>query len=197
MKIEDVKVGMKVRGNVDRTDEYSGIVTKVEESLVWIKMQTGEWVGEELWSNASGIEPVNEIQEEIPKGCLHAECMKQYAEDASVNEKPWELWEHQPLEYDFYIPMNFHPQWLLESKYRRKPKAITCNAFQVPAPESAELIEGSEYYLADPNHESFTMSWRWYARECDFRALTRGLVHLKKENAVMHAKAMLGIDPSK
>lgn len=30
---------------------------------------------------------------------IHAELMAQYAEDALITDKPWELWEYKPLPY--------------------------------------------------------------------------------------------------
>ena len=55
---------------------------------------------------------------------IHAELMKQYAEDAMTTDEPWKLWEY--LEYYsnrwHWTPLKDNPLWDTDEKYRRKQK---------------------------------------------------------------------------
>jgi hypothetical protein len=81
---------------------------------------------------------------------------------------------------------------------RRKQKTIKVNGFDVPEPVLEPLGRGTEYFFASVSNLEFAGSARWWGEEdkVDFIWLSRGLIHLKKENAIAHAKAMLGIDPN-
>lgn len=74
--------------------------------------------------------------------------------------------------------------------YRIKPKTITVNGIEVPAPLTT--LEGLDtFYLATPSHVDFYINY-WAAVSCK-RWLDRGLCHKTKEAAIAHAKAMCGI----
>lgn len=50
---------------------------------------------------------------------IHAELMKQYAEDASTHEFPYILWQYN-ITGEWHDLMK-HPEWDFNTKYRRKP----------------------------------------------------------------------------
>lgn len=53
---------------------------------------------------------------------IHAELMKQYAEDAMTTDEPWKLWEIFNKQYDTWSTMTDNPLWNKGNKYRRKEK---------------------------------------------------------------------------
>lgn len=56
------------------------------------------------------------------KSHIHAELMKQYAEDAAKSETPWENWEYTLKDIDKWFNLEYHPTWDESCEYRRKPK---------------------------------------------------------------------------
>lgn len=79
-------------------------------------------------------------------------------------------------------------------QFRLKPRTITVNGREIVAGESETPKLQSEYFLPHVSKENRYASEIWDASEFDLRVLNDGLVHLTKENAIAHAKAMLGID---
>ena len=58
----------------------------------------------------------------LPKSHVHAEKMMQYAKDATITEKPWELWEYRGR-FQEWRNLLSHPSWDDNREYRRKPDA--------------------------------------------------------------------------
>lgn len=123
----------------------------------------------------------------------HAALMALYAQDAAETDEPWERWEARRPD-GRWNPLAQDPCWYLDLEYRRKPKTIMVNGFEVPEPLK-EMPERGNVWLVIPHSESFTDFH--YAEDSRWKrvALDRGLLHSTKEAAVAHAKAMLGIDP--
>lgn len=126
----------------------------------------------------------------------HAASMLQYAQDAAETDKPWERWEFRNSNHAPWETLVNHPGWMKSHQYRRKPKTIKVNGFDVPEPLK-EITDGAIVWLASCHHEKFS-DWYNYSEDTSWkrRALARGLFHTTKEAAVAHAKAMLGIDPN-
>jgi len=82
------------------------------------------------------------------------------------------------------------PHW-----YELKPKTGMLNGFEVPAPEDDSIGIGQIYYCPYVTGYDKFNDYVWTNYESDFIALERGLVFLKKEDAIATANAMLGIDP--
>lgn len=144
-----------------------------------------------MWTSAP--EPQHQ-----PKGHPHAALMAEYAKDAAETDTPWERWEFSRGDEEWLRPIK-HPEWLAAFQYRRKPeppKTITVNGFEVPAPVAGPPAESELVWLAVPSNPDFASRVR-YVSEWDFNKFERGLLHTTREAAVAHAKAMLGIDPTK
>lgn len=106
----------------------------------------------------------------------------------------WYGWGGQwhPIEHDTIMKALSGEDAAPPEHFRLKSSTITVNGREVQAPETVEP-EGY-FFIADPAHDDLCISAIWRK---DFQkkiALQRGLVHLTKENAIAHAKAMLGID---
>ena len=66
-------------------------------------------------------------------GHIHAAAMAEYAKDAAETDMPWEWWEVSMTESgDEYRNLFGHPDWAVTRKYRRKPKTILINGYEVP-----------------------------------------------------------------
>jgi hypothetical protein len=90
--------------------------------------------------------------------------------------------------------------WIIEPKgweFRRKQKTIKVNGFDVPEPVSKDAYpnELSTVFWPYLTYESLWDSAMPSNTEAKL-AVQRGIAHLAKENAIAHAKAMLGIDPN-
>lgn len=80
-------------------------------------------------------------------------------------------------------------------EFRLKPRTITVNGREVQAGESEWPENRSEYWFPSFHQSEMVDSARWdTADEMDRQLFERGLVHLTKEAAIAHAKAMLNID---
>lgn len=78
--------------------------------------------------------------------------------------------------------------------FRSTPVAI--NGFDVPAPQRGALKYDEAFYVADPTSDRFVIEATWDGSAYDLMWLKRGLVYLRREDAVAAAKAMLSLDPA-
>ena len=78
-----------------------------------------------------------------------------------------------------------------------KPQTRVVNGFEVPAPVTNpdNMVIGDTYYRADSSHRSWFFRNTWAGDGTDKMWLERGLVFLRKEPAIVNAKAMVGIGP--
>jgi hypothetical protein len=198
MKLEDVKVGMKVRvigTQMSHTDgrnntwvsgmseEVGGIFKVLSiDPLFGITLDTKV----DFYFPWQVLEPV-----EQSTGHPHADLMAQYAEDAKVTDKPWELWQYNDT--GIWDDLGCSPAWCTATQYRRKPKTIKIGEFDVPAPETKRPVEGTQYYYPTLVSEVGYASARWDNDGFDKKLLEQGLVHLTKEAAILHTKALLSL----
>lgn len=130
----------------------------------------------------------------MTKAHPYAALMLQYAQDAAETDTPWERWEWRRNNALFFKEFVTHPSWCSDNEYRRKPQTITVNGFEVPAPLK-EMPQHGGVWLVLPHSEHFTEFYSSDTSLWKLVALSRGLFHTNREAAVVHAKAMLGIDP--
>ena len=83
------------------------------------------------------------------------------------------------------------PNFNSDAKFRVKPDIILINGIEVPAPVRQELSEGTRYYTPQLMSAELYYWEEWSDEPMDKRALSRGTVHLTKEAAIQHAKALL------
>lgn len=77
------------------------------------------------------------------------------------------------------------------------PETIMVNGFEVPAPMAEAPNREEFYYVSNTAHMAYSQCFTWNDGNYDFAVLSRKIAHKTRENAVAHAKAMLGIDPTK
>ena len=119
----------------------------------------------------------------------HAESMAMYAEDALVTDKPWELWQYKSANSwrDYF---HDHPRWCTDFEYRRKPKTIIINGFEVPEPMRV-LPAFDDNYFYPHLFSGGVRRFSWEGDEMDLRAFKSGLCHLTKEAAELHLEALM------
>lgn len=88
--------------------------------------------------------------------------------------------------------------FLDHTKFRLKPRTITINGIEVPAPEKnddpdLELLEhDQDYWLVDlANYPDFVIPHKWKGDPPEYAWADRGLIHLSKDAALLHAKALI------
>lgn len=75
-------------------------------------------------------------------------------------------------------------------------KTIKVNGFDVPAPMSEAPELGSEYFIPNQENKYLTSVAFWMNSDFDRKNLANGLCYDNPQHAVMHTKALLGIDPN-
>lgn len=121
----------------------------------------------------------------------HQELRNQYYEEKKTNDKAWENWEFMFLNGDEWCCLDEDPQFHEGCKYRRKPRTININGFEVPEPYRGELVEGQKYYYPaiTKNHHVSVLFWGDYINDNHIK--NKGFLHLNEEAARIHAKALL------
>ena len=77
--------------------------------------------------------------------------------------------------------------------YRTKKKTIKIGDMEVPEPFKGTLDIGDTYYLIDLHDDDLVYDDEWGNAYLDKRLHTRGLIHLDKESAIAHAKALIKV----
>ena len=78
-----------------------------------------------------------------------------------------------------------------EHQFRLSQEMITIGDVSFPKPESEPLKDDEEYWIADPTVLHHKLVSQWVGDKLDKMALSRGLIHKSKENAIAHAKALI------
>ena len=83
------------------------------------------------------------------------------------------------------------PNFNSDAKFRVKPKTISINGIEVPTPEQQKLSEGTRYYVPCLEADDWINWYEWSDASIDKRVLGLGIIHLTREAAEQHAKALL------
>jgi hypothetical protein len=146
------------------------------------------------WYSPQQLLAVKEINQYSSNKHPHAELMLLYAQDAMETDKPWERWEFKERTYKVFETCYTNPAWFKEVSYRRKQKTIRIGNYDVPEPLRIAPEEGAKVYLVDLGiSTSSKVACYSYSRQIVANEffLQRGLLHLNKEAAELHAKALL------
>lgn len=82
-------------------------------------------------------------------------------------------------------------------KLRIKPSTIRIGDCDVPEPVRHKLDYGVRYFVTDPADEELACQSFWGDDETDLMWLERGFIHLNKESAIIHAKALISLTEEK
>ncbi|WII94684.1 hypothetical protein LU276_06550 [Moraxella haemolytica] len=75
--------------------------------------------------------------------------------------------------------------------FRLAKEMITINGVSFPKPDSEPLEIGQEYFVCDIVSKGFYDIFEWENRKLDQDFLKYGMIHLTKEDAIAHAKALI------
>lgn len=79
--------------------------------------------------------------------------------------------------------------------WKIKPKTININGFEVPEPVKQPLPNTTIYFIPNLSAlidtDAITDDFGWRSDDNDFLFLSRGIIHLTREAAELHAKALL------
>ncbi|UZA02937.1 hypothetical protein [Moraxella bovis] len=79
-----------------------------------------------------------------------------------------------------------------EYSFRIKPvEMVTIGDVCFPKPESSPLRMGTIYFYPNTIKADLVDWFKWTDDELDFKLLKANMVHLSKENAIAHAKALI------
>ena len=139
----------------------------------------------------------------------HAALMMQYAQDAIMENDPWLLWEER-IDlgvsslgmFTNWVTLKKDPDWNRYHQYRRKPRTININGYEVPEPMRGEPESGSVYWitrigviiqepLTSPEHITARGPFTWVGSEFDRMCIDLGIAHTHIDYATRHAKALL------
>ena len=124
-------------------------------------------------------------------GCIHSELIKEYAEDCQIFKEPWLLWEWYDSSDLSWETHRTHPNWYCNVKYRRKPRTININGYEVLEPLIDSPDEDQLVYLVDVASESLVHTFLFTNDFTSLHYLNKGLLHITKRSAELHAKALL------
>lgn len=102
-------------------------------------------------------------------------------------------YRHPHLDWTILKPTRFKLSKLLESEYqfRLAQEMVSIGDVSFIKPASEPLKYAEQYWVADPTDADYTTSFLWIGDNFDKLALSRGLVHRSRENAIAHAKALI------
>jgi hypothetical protein len=125
---------------------------------------------------------------------VYADLMKQYAEDATETDKPWERWQTRwdaPHVREWVNCVEDTHMFNIKRQFRPKPKLVTINGYDIylntTKPKNSET-----YYLVDVSSPNKYTEYVWYDEpDCDNYWFSLGLVYLNKEDCIKHTNALL------
>lgn len=122
---------------------------------------------------------------------IHAELMLAYAQDAQESDTPWRLWE--VLTSRGWSDLHYHPIWDTNTEYRRKVKTIRIGEYDVPEPLRVSPNKGETYHFVSFKGGSNVHSYSWHGDSIDDELLSKGIIHLTREAAELHAIALISL----
>jgi hypothetical protein len=121
---------------------------------------------------------------------MHADLMIQYAKDAQETNEPWKLWQRKNKNNKMWFDLFYNPSWDEDADYRRKPKIININGFEIQEPLRIRPKKRNTYYIVNLE-DTETHPIYWNDDYFDNNYFNKGLVHLTAEDAELHKKALL------
>ncbi|PHM70377.1 hypothetical protein [Xenorhabdus sp. KJ12.1] len=126
---------------------------------------------------------------------IHADLISEYARLSHITDRPWEYFEmfHGGDWCQCYAELIFWSDY----KYRLKPRTIKIGEYDVPEPLRCEPEIGQPYFLVRIDLIQGAREYRWDGDDWDMMVLKSGLIHLDRESAELHAKALIALTQKK
>jgi hypothetical protein len=142
----------------------------------------------------SNEQPSNHQRNRAMKPHPHAALAIQYWTEAAMDSEAWRNWDYKPHDEDEWTPCSIPPNFSPKNQFRRRPRTINLNGIDVPEPLRVAPEIGSEVFAAVltaacPTYTAHPLAWRGDASHHLW--LKYGLIHLTREAAETHARALL------
>lgn len=114
----------------------------------------------------------------------HADLIKSWLDghDVQYRHKDQTSWRNVGYVSDFAFPDGY--------EFRLKPETFPIGEWEAPIPVSHIPPVGTKYYTPDLLASGFVYQYTWRGDAIDERALLRGFLHLTKEAAFQHGRAL-------
>ena len=127
---------------------------------------------------------------------IHAEKMMQYAQDAMEHDEPWKLWQYCSSNTEWRDFESTSPSWNKDHTYRRKPKTININGFEVPEPIYEKPVDNATVYF--PSLLNDVVSVSSYINDPAYQNLyEKGLIFKEREDCEKYLEAVLSFTKKK
>ena len=124
------------------------------------------------------------------KGHPHAKLAQEYWKEAETDDEAWRNWDRRHHESNTWDECGGDPIFSQEFEYRRRPRTININGFEVPEPVRDPLKRRQEYWIVSIS-EGSPYTFCWGNDSVDTKYLKSGLIHLTEEAAQLHIDALL------
>ncbi|MDX7992618.1 hypothetical protein [Xenorhabdus littoralis] len=122
---------------------------------------------------------------------IHADLLMEYAKLAQETERPWEYFEIYAA--GEWISASVPLAFLVNQEYRLKPKTIRIGNIDVPEPVREPLECDQEYFVVATSGLFPASIGVWNSAKIHMIYLERGLIHLDRESAELHAQALIAL----
>ncbi|MDE9463531.1 hypothetical protein [Xenorhabdus bovienii] len=126
---------------------------------------------------------------------VHADVMMEYAKLAQETDRPWEHFEVLHDDADRWCSLAGEFYFDPDKEYRLKPRTIRIGSYDVPEPVRYQLEIENDYYIPNLETPEGASCYHCYWNGChiDKIRLSNGLIHLDRESAEIHAKALIAL----
>ncbi|CDL85388.1 hypothetical protein [Xenorhabdus szentirmaii] len=132
----------------------------------------------------------------MTKPHIHADLITLYATIAHITNEPWLHFQYREYYGEEWSDCRGPIEFWFDHEYRLKPRTIKIGSFDVPEPVRESLKEEAEYFHVDTgflwDDDGVSRSW-WLDSDVDKARLSAGLIHLTREAAELHAKALISL----
>ncbi|MDC9591431.1 hypothetical protein PSI23_19630 [Xenorhabdus sp. XENO-10] len=132
---------------------------------------------------------------------IHADLISEYARLSHITDKPWEYFQWLNRHDDKWWSCDGSGMFYQDTKYRLKPRTIKIGDMDISEPVREPLEEGTVYFLPRVysifGNYDYSLEERWTDCDTDIHSLERGLIHLDRESAELHAKALISLTQKK
>ncbi|MBD2791726.1 hypothetical protein [Xenorhabdus szentirmaii] len=124
---------------------------------------------------------------------IHADLMMEYAKLAQETDRPWEHFQFKLQgDIEWHNPsagLAFRD----DNEYRLKPHTIKIGNYDVPEPVRKPLKRAQKYFVVATSRFFPAEAGIWDGAKIHMIYLERGLIHLTREAAELHAKALISL----
>ncbi|MCC8379867.1 hypothetical protein [Xenorhabdus sp. PB30.3] len=124
---------------------------------------------------------------------IHADLISEYARLSHLTDRPWEYFEVKYEVNGEWEPCTIVLSFSHLFEYRLKPRTIKIGEYEVSEPLRCEPEIGQPYFLVRIDLIQGAREYRWDGDDRDMMVLKSGLIHLDRESAELHAKAIISL----